>query len=52
MAGSIVPFEPAAFISGVVSHLAYFRIGEHHFYGVRYILTAITIFIFSILAQH
>ncbi|KAM7185435.1 cytochrome P450 [Naviculisporaceae sp. PSN 640] len=52
MASLAVPFGPVvAFVSGVTSHLAFFRIGEHHLHGRTYILTAIAIFIFSVSAQ-
>ncbi|KAI1363787.1 cytochrome P450 [Xylaria arbuscula] len=33
----------AALAAGVTSHLAFFRIGEHHLYGTRYIQAALTI---------
>ncbi|KAI1133306.1 cytochrome P450, partial [Nemania abortiva] len=37
--------------AGVASHLAFFRVGEHHLYGTRYVLTAITVFAASIFVQ-
>lgn len=53
MALFAVPFQPTvAFISGVVSHLGFFRFGEHHLRAMRYILTAVTIFVFSVFAQN
>ncbi|KAM7199177.1 cytochrome P450 [Rhypophila sp. PSN 637] len=46
-------FEPVvAFTTGVVSHLAFFRIGEHHLQGMTYILTAFTVFTLSIITQN
>ncbi|KAI0528278.1 cytochrome P450 [Xylaria bambusicola] len=37
----------AALAAGVISHLAFFRVGEHHLYGTRYILTALSAFAIS-----
>lgn len=37
----------AALAAGVTSHLAYFRIGEHHLYGTRYIQAALSVFAIS-----
>ncbi|OQD63156.1 hypothetical protein PENPOL_c010G08693 [Penicillium polonicum] len=37
-----------AWVAGVFSHLAFFRIGEHHLYGMRYALTAVGSLTFSI----
>ncbi|KAJ8123663.1 hypothetical protein ONZ43_g442 [Nemania bipapillata] len=36
------------FVVGVTSHLAFFRVGEHHLYSSRYVLAAITAFVLSI----
>ena len=50
--GVSIPVMPTvALVAGVFSHLGFFRIGEHHLYGMRYILSAITIFIVSIFSQ-
>lgn len=38
-------------VAGVTSHLAFFRIGEHHLYSSRYFLTAITAFAISNIVQ-
>jgi tryprostatin B 6-hydroxylase len=38
-----------ALIAGVTSHLTFFRVGEHHLYGSRYVLAAITAFATSII---
>ncbi|KAI0098886.1 cytochrome P450 [Nemania sp. FL0031] len=41
----------SALVAGVASHLAFFRVGEHHLYGARYVLTAATAFATGILVQ-
>ncbi|RYC59712.1 hypothetical protein CHU98_g6501 [Xylaria longipes] len=41
----------AASVAGVTSHLAYFKFGEHHMYGPRYVLAAILAFSLSVIAQ-
>lgn len=41
----------AASAAGVISHLAYFRIGEHHMHGSQYILTATASLAISIVLQ-
>lgn len=41
----------ASLVAGVTSHLAFFRIGEHHLYSSRYVLTAITAFAISSIVQ-
>lgn len=40
-----------ACVAGVFSHIAFFRIGEHHLYGMRYALTTVGSLIFSIFLQ-
>ncbi|KAI0535109.1 cytochrome P450 [Xylaria digitata] len=41
----------AALAAGVASHLKYFKIGEHHLYSSRYILSAILAFAISTFIQ-
>ncbi|KAI0412150.1 cytochrome P450 [Xylaria grammica] len=41
----------AALVAGVTSHLVYFRIGEHHLYGSRYVLAALSAFALSTIVQ-
>ncbi|TGJ84039.1 hypothetical protein E0Z10_g4725 [Xylaria hypoxylon] len=41
----------AAFVAGITSHLAFFRIGEHHLYSTRYVLAAILAFAISTTVQ-
>ncbi|KAI1156957.1 cytochrome P450 [Nemania diffusa] len=40
-----------AFVAGVTSHLAFFRVGEHHLYSSRYVLAAITALATGIIAH-
>ncbi|KAI1421256.1 cytochrome P450 [Xylaria sp. FL1777] len=37
-----------AVVAGVTSHLAFFRVGEHHLYSSRYVLAAVSAFAISI----
>ncbi|KAI0451704.1 cytochrome P450 [Xylaria acuta] len=41
----------AASVAGVTSHLAYFKVGEHHMYGPRYVLAVILAFSISTIVQ-
>ncbi|KAL9616946.1 MAG: hypothetical protein Q9160_008216 [Pyrenula sp. 1 TL-2023] len=41
----------AAVVAGIASHSAFFRFGEHHLYGMRYVLITIAIFTGSLYAQ-
>ncbi|KAI1274542.1 cytochrome P450 [Xylaria sp. FL0933] len=41
----------AALTAGVVSHLGYFRIGEHHLYSSLYALASISAFVLSIVVH-
>ncbi|KAI0911428.1 cytochrome P450 [Ustulina deusta] len=40
-----------ALAAGVLSHVAYFRIGEHHLYGTRYVFAAVVALAMSTLAH-
>ncbi|CAJ2501230.1 Uu.00g040830.m01.CDS01 [Anthostomella pinea] len=42
----------AALGAGVLSHLAFFRVGEHHLHGMQYALTTIAACIVSIYVPH
>ncbi|KAI3324028.1 cytochrome P450 [Xylariaceae sp. AK1471] len=42
---------PLAFASGVLSHVAYFRVGEHHLYGIRYAFAIIALFVSLVAIQ-
>ncbi|KAI0466717.1 cytochrome P450 [Xylaria cf. heliscus] len=41
----------AASAAGVISHLKFFRVGEHHMYGPQYVLGAILAFAISAIVQ-